>query len=140
MKKLNRKSASSLLLRIPALVSYFHSLFNFSESLPRFKVIKIYCPPLKKGWSKLWRRGHIYLIWFWLAFNQPDKRTGCGVFHLTQTISVFSVNKNDNSYLSSTVRSFWHLTVWFLYKKIKCTFDSRICSWSCKSKIVELIY
>ena len=51
MKKLNRKSASSLLLRRPAPVPYFHPFcFTFQIlPLPPGKVIKIYSILLKKG-------------------------------------------------------------------------------------------
>ena len=52
MKKLNRKSVSSPLLRRPAPAPYFHPFFNFSDSSPSLpgEVIKIYFLPLfKKG-------------------------------------------------------------------------------------------
>ena len=50
MKKLNRKSASPLLLRRPTPAPYFHLLFQIFQGLPGpEEIIKIYSPPFKKG-------------------------------------------------------------------------------------------
>ena len=58
LEKLNRKSASPLLLRRPVPAPNFHSLFKIFQIPPLREVIKIYSTPFKRG-------GPNYAKWHW---------------------------------------------------------------------------